>query len=42
LQDGVYKLMMIAPNEWGKSKKENLHFISTVRLLSDHTWEVIV
>jgi hypothetical protein len=40
-QDGTYKLMMIAPNEWGKSKKENLIFINTVRLLSDHTWEII-
>jgi hypothetical protein len=40
-QEGIYKLMMIAPYEWGKSKKENLIFISTVRLLSDHTWEII-
>lgn len=40
-QDGIYKLMMIAPNEWGRSKKENLYFVSTVRLLSDHTWEVV-
>lgn len=40
-QNGIYKLMMIAPNEWGKLKKENLIFISAVRLLSDHTWEII-
>ncbi len=40
-QDGIYKLMMIAPDEWGKLKKENLIFISAVRLLSDHTWEII-
>lgn len=40
-REGIYKLMMIAPDEWGKSKKENLNFISTVRLLSDHTWEII-
>jgi len=40
-QEGIYKLMMIAPHEWGKSKKENLNFISSVRLLSDHTWEIM-
>lgn len=39
--EGIYKLMMIAPHEWGKSKKQNLIFISTARLLSDHTWEII-
>ena len=39
-QDAVYKLMMIAPHEWGRLKKENLIFISAVRLLSDHTWEI--
>jgi len=35
------KLMMIAPDEWGKSKPADLHFMASVRLLSDHTWEVI-
>ncbi len=40
-QEDSYKLMMIAPDEWGKSKKENLLFINKVRLLSDHTWEII-
>ena len=39
--DGIYKLMMIAPDEWGKSKKNTLVFISTVRLMSDHTWDII-
>lgn len=36
-----HRLMMIAPNEWGRSKKEGLEFISAVKLLSDHTWELI-
>lgn len=40
-QEGIYKLMMIGPNEWGRSKKDNLIFITKVILLSDHTWEVI-
>ena len=41
-QEGIYKLMMIAPDEWGRTKRDNLHFISTVKLLSDHTWEIII
>ena len=40
-QDEIFKLMLIAPDEWGRSKKESLHFIASVRLLSDHTWEVL-
>lgn len=37
-----YKLMMIGPEEWGKSKREELQFVASVQLLSDHTWEVQV
>ena len=33
-------LMMIGPEEWGK-KGCPLTFISSVKLLADHTWEVI-
>lgn len=40
-QNEVYKLMLIGPDEWGRSKKESLHFIASVKLLSDHTWEVL-
>ncbi len=39
-KDEFYKLMMIAPDEWGKSKPINLLFVSSVKLLSDHTWEI--
>ncbi len=39
-EDGKYLVSLIAPNEWGKSKKFK-RFISTVRLLSDHTWDVL-
>jgi hypothetical protein len=35
-----YKLMLIAPDEWGKSIPASLEFVNTVVLLSDHTWEV--
>lgn len=33
-------LMMIQPNEW-KTMPEHLEFICAVKLLSDHTWEVV-
>lgn len=39
--NGVYRLMLIGPQEWGRSRKEYLSFIATVKLLSDHTWVVI-
>ena len=34
-----YVLSMIAPEQWGK--KQPYEFIATVRLLSDHTWEIL-
>lgn len=40
-QGSQSKLMMIAPNEWGKSKPDSLEFQASVRLLSDHTWEIL-
>ncbi len=40
-KEDAYKLMMIAPDEWGKSKPADLEFISSVKLLSDHTWDII-
>ncbi|TAF74711.1 MAG: DUF2452 domain-containing protein [Bacteroidetes bacterium] len=38
-EDGTDFLSMIAPNEWGRSKKY-ARCISKVTLLADHTWEV--
>jgi Protein of unknown function (DUF2452) len=40
-KEAEYWIMMIAPSEWGRSKKENLEYQNAVRLLSDHTWEII-
>jgi hypothetical protein len=40
-REETYFLMMIAPHEWGRSKKETLEFIASVKLLSDHTWVLI-
>ena len=38
--DAKYLLSMIAPNDWGK-KNCPYQFIATVKLLADHTWEII-
>lgn len=35
-----YKLLMIAPNEWDYKRKD-LEFTATVKMLADHTWEII-
>jgi len=37
--DDAYVVSMIAPDEWGRSSK--LEFVSTVKLLSDHTWDIM-
>lgn len=39
LSDGTHLLSMIAPHEWGRKKP--YEHLATVRLLGDHTWEVI-
>jgi hypothetical protein len=38
-KNGKYVLSMVAPREWGA--KPPYHFIATVELLSDHTWDII-
>lgn len=37
---GIYLLSMIAPNHWGRSGN-HLEFVATVKLLADHTWDVL-
>ncbi len=39
-ENGEDVLSLIAPNEWGRSKKYQKH-LATVKLLADHTWEII-
>ncbi len=34
-----YVVSMVAPDEWGRSSK--LAFVATVKLLSDHTWDIM-
>jgi predicted transcriptional regulator len=36
-KDGAYMLSLVAPNEWGKSGPFK-QFVSSVKLLADHTW----
>jgi hypothetical protein len=37
--DGTHVISMIAPAEWGRHKP--YEHLATVRLLGDHTWEVL-
>ena len=39
-ENGKQLLSIIAPDQWGKSK-QNFEFIATVRLLADHTWDIL-
>jgi hypothetical protein len=39
-EDGNSLLSIIGPNEWGKTKS-SLEFRTSVKLLADHTWEVL-
>jgi hypothetical protein len=39
-EDGKDLLSLIGPNEWGRSKPFT-EFLGTVKLLADHTWQVI-
>jgi len=39
-ENGIYLLSLIEPNQWGKSKKD-FRFLASVKLLADHTWDII-
>ncbi len=39
-QDGTDLLSLVAPEEWGRSKSFS-RFIAEVKLLADHTWQII-
>ena len=39
-QQGTYLLSLIGPTEWGRSGAE-LQFMATVKLLADHTWDIL-
>jgi hypothetical protein len=39
-QDDHYKMSLIGPSEWGRSKTMGKH-VATIKLLGDHTWDLI-
>lgn len=39
-ENGVFLLSLVAPENWGRSSHA-LEFIATVKLLADHTWEIL-
>jgi transcriptional regulator of heat shock response len=39
-ESGKHIMSMIGPNEWGRSKPVG-SFIATVKMLADHTWDII-
>ncbi len=39
-EDHSFLLSLIAPDQWGRSKK-SFEFVATVRLLADHTWDIL-
>ena len=40
-EEGSFLLSLIAPEQWGRSGK-SFEFIATVKLLPDHTWDILV
>ena len=38
--DSRHFLSMVSPEQWGRSKKFK-RFVATVKLLADHTWDVL-
>lgn len=38
--NGEYLLSLISPQDWGKTKK-TLSYLATIKLLADHTWDVL-
>jgi hypothetical protein len=39
--NGRHFLSMVSPGEWGRSDKKP-QFVATVKLLADHTWEILL
>ena len=34
-------LSIIGPDQWGRSRKNAFVFVATIKLLGDHTWEIL-
>ena len=39
-ENSSFLLSLVGPNDWGRTK-QNLSFIATVKLLADHTWDIL-
>ena len=39
-EDGTYQVSMLSNKEWG-SKKPNWEYLSAIKLLGDHTWNIL-
>lgn len=39
-ENKTHLLSLIAPNQWGRSK-HSFEFVASVRLLADHTWDIL-
>lgn len=39
-EDQRFLLSLIGPDQWGRSRK-TFTFVATVRLLADHTWDIL-
>ena len=40
IKEEKYKLLLIGPEDWGKMPK-TLQYIGTVKMLGDHTWDLL-
>jgi Protein of unknown function (DUF2452) len=40
-EDSSHVLSIIGPNQWGRSKRNNYQWEASVKLLADHTWEIL-
>lgn len=39
--EGVHTMSMIGPDEWGRKGCPFAAFVATVRLMADHTWDIL-
>lgn len=39
-ENGKFLLSLIAPNQWGRAG-EKFTFMATIKLLADHTWDIL-
>ena len=40
-EEGEQVLSIIGPEQWGKSRKNKYTYVATIKLLADHTWEIL-